>query len=430
MLEVVTPDAPPDVMQELHFVAAESDVVDAFLLAGWRREVAAGDVARAREEVTALLGRMIAAGLPIKIEAGQRRFDPIQLRLICDLGLQGRDPFLHERVVLPKRANAERLAPRARRPGETAERFHDPRAVSVIVRRELYPKDRAPGSPFIASMSMPVEEDAQREIVITPDPSHGKVRVAGGALSVRVPVDADGAVRFGARVDCVAYQQTVAVDPSRLTAPEHDASLAPYLAHDEGLVRVTPKIEALAARLARANPWDTLHAFWDYFFDEHKIGGFYYHWLSTTDPLGSASEWVDCYLGSALLIAVARARGIPARMVHGANMWPGTDIGLHYWVEAYLPPYGWVPFDLHCWNLTPGHKEERRWSEFSFAHLPYQLAFARMPTPRFQLGVQLPPRWFALARIDGPGQLQTIYDLDTGAVVQRDYMEVSIGPPL
>ncbi len=412
--------------QPLHYLATESQVIDHLLLVGWRREIAAGEHTRARQDASALLDRLIAAGFPFQVIGGQRRFDPASLRLATELGLQGRDPFLHERVTLPKRANAERLAPRLPR----TERFHDPRPISVIVRRELYPRGRKPGQPFIASMPMPVEEPSQRQLVFTPDATTGSVRIANGSLVARGPVDADGAIGFGVRIDGIGYQQTVDVDPDRLTPPVIDDALAPYLARDEGLMHVTPWVEALAARLARPNPWHTLHAFWDYFFDERKLGGFYYHALSAEDPLRDSTEWLDCYVGSSLLVAVARSCGIPARLVWGALMCPGTDEGLHYWVEAFLPPYGWVPFDLQCWFLSPGHRGARRWSEFSFGHLPYRLAFWRGPQPRFELGVQYPPRWFALTRIEGAGQLQTIYDIDTNEVVQRDAMEVRIGEPI
>jgi transglutaminase-like putative cysteine protease len=50
-----------------------------------------------------------------------------------------------------------------------------------------------------------------------------------------------------------------------------------------------------------------------------------------------------------LLIAVARARGIPARYASGyIYNGGGTVLGAeasHAWVEAYLPPFGWVGFD-------------------------------------------------------------------------------------
>jgi transglutaminase-like putative cysteine protease len=50
-----------------------------------------------------------------------------------------------------------------------------------------------------------------------------------------------------------------------------------------------------------------------------------------------------------VLIALARARGIPARyasgyIVGGSGPVLGAEAS-HAWVEAYLPPYGWIGFD-------------------------------------------------------------------------------------
>jgi len=409
-----------------HFVASEAEVVDAFLLGGWRKEVAEGKVEPARAEVRALLDRLCGAGLPVRIgEGGERFFDPVTLRLICTRGLEGKDPFLWERVTVPKRINALRFAPKT----PPSERFHDPRHVSVTLRRELFFPDRAPGSRVIVSTRVPVDEPTQRNVVVTPEESPGiQVSVADGMLVARARVPEEGGVKIGARFDFIGYQQTVKVDPALLEvgAPV-DPSLTRYLSRSEGIIRISPYVETLAARLKRSTPWDTLLAFWDHFFDERKLGGFYQYLLDPEDPLGSVGEWVDCYLGSALFVGVARACGIPARLVQGGILYPGTDIGVHYWAEAFLPPYGWVPFDLHSWNLAFADKTNREWSHFLFGHLPYQLVLDRLPRDRLELGAAYPPRWYSLARIEGAGQEHSVINLDTGAPVLREYFEASIG---
>jgi hypothetical protein len=62
---------------------------------------------------------------------------------------------------------------------------------------------------------------------------------------------------------------------------------------------------------------------------------------------GSCSEF------SFLFCALCRAAGIPTRFVAGttcripgSGRWPYTDDVYHRWVEVYVPPYGWVPFDV------------------------------------------------------------------------------------
>lgn len=61
---------------------------------------------------------------------------------------------------------------------------------------------------------------------------------------------------------------------------------------------------------------------------------------------GSCSEF------SYLFCALCRAAGIPTRFVGGttcrlskSTTGPFTDDVYHRWVEVYIPPYGWVPFD-------------------------------------------------------------------------------------
>jgi transglutaminase-like putative cysteine protease len=77
----------------------------------------------------------------------------------------------------------------------------------------------------------------------------------------------------------------------------------------------------------------------------------------TTDALtalrlGEAS----CNGKSRLFVALARAAGIPARLVGGLVMKPGTKRTSHQWVEAYIAGH-WVPFDPtnHHFAELPEH---------------------------------------------------------------------------
>lgn len=62
---------------------------------------------------------------------------------------------------------------------------------------------------------------------------------------------------------------------------------------------------------------------------------------------GSCSEF------SFLFCALCRSAGIPTRFAGGTSCrhkkgkpWPAVDKVYHRWAEIYLPPYGWVPFDV------------------------------------------------------------------------------------
>lgn len=52
----------------------------------------------------------------------------------------------------------------------------------------------------------------------------------------------------------------------------------------------------------------------------------------------------DCY--TIIFMALSRAAGLPSRMVRGEHYWEDSEEpGVHWWSEAYIPNYGWVPFD-------------------------------------------------------------------------------------
>ncbi len=84
---------------------------------------------------------------------------------------------------------------------------------------------------------------------------------------------------------------------------------------------------------------------------------------------GSCSEF------SYLFAALCRASGIPTRFV-GASTFPARsklpfrDARMHRWVEVYLPPWGWVPFDPTLDAGRPprrefaGHHHERTLIQF------------------------------------------------------------------
>jgi|GEM_PF-1858137 hypothetical protein len=53
----------------------------------------------------------------------------------------------------------------------------------------------------------------------------------------------------------------------------------------------------------------------------------------------------DCTEYTDLMVAMCRARGIPAKSVEGYYVDDDEGLYAHNWVEVYLEDYGWVPFD-------------------------------------------------------------------------------------
>lgn len=111
-----------------------------------------------------------------------------------------------------------------------------------------------------------------------------------------------------------------------------------------------PGIQREARRFARLHPnlVDRVLAIHDFVAGElvYQRGG---GWDTASEVLrrksGSCSEFTF------LFCALCRATGLPTRLVGGS--WrqeevPPTyrDTLCHRWAEVYLPPYGWVPFDV------------------------------------------------------------------------------------
>ena len=90
-----------------------------------------------------------------------------------------------------------------------------------------------------------------------------------------------------------------------------------------------------------------------------------------TLPSTGEAGWGDCDDQSALLITMLRSVGIPSYLQTGGvvspiysisgETWSGhltlvsKGIGWHGWVEAYVPPWGWLPVDI-----TYGYYSNRR----------------------------------------------------------------------
>ncbi len=180
------------------------------------------------------------------------------------------------------------------------------------------------------------------------------------------------------RFSAVAIDQADAVyTPGREFAPAFysavsDTTLPPvsklrlagsdYPAHirqdDLSLPPLDPRIAMLARQVAKqaANNYDRAQAI-----DRYLRRNFAYTLeptgISPQHPLSSflfvARKGYCSYFASAMAVML-RSLGIPSRLVSGFRNGVYNQVGgdfivraddAHSWVEAYFPPYGWVPFD-------------------------------------------------------------------------------------
>ncbi len=159
----------------------------------------------------------------------------------------------------------------------------------------------------------------------------------------------------------------------------------------------------------------------------------------TTDALtalrlGEAS----CNGKSRLFVALARAAGIPARLVGGLIMTSGSKRVTHQWVEAYVGGH-WVPFgptNDHFAEVPENYLVLYRGDESLFAHSSdinfdyrYRISTKMVPAPEARTAFGQFNIWALFERLQMPfGLLQTILMLPVGALIVVFFRNV-IGMP-
>ena len=202
--------------------------------------------------------------------------------------------------------------------------------------------------------------------------------------------------------------------------------LATWLATSEGAVQVTPGVATLANRLAAGaqGPFAEVMAFYDYMIDKMACGRLHLDALAGEPPTDwvIASGWFDCRLGAALLVALCRARGIPARLVGGYPLWQATSE--HFWMEAWIPDRGWTPFDLLAWDLSAGGRD-RAWRDVYAGAVDYRMTTQVFPeiftgAP----GVPMGAAWQRLARATPEGVETRLVSIRDGHLIYADTVRV------
>jgi transglutaminase-like putative cysteine protease len=156
------------------------------------------------------------------------------------------------------------------------------------------------------------------------------------------------------------------VDPSR-SRPLSDAErarFAPYLAANKH-VEIDDEIRQLADRIVgdEANPVLAARKLYDWVL--HNVD----YWVKDpqhkkASPVGSTSYCLTFRTGNctdfeSLWTSLARARGIPTRIVYGSFFKPdlnGHDLdqSYHCWAAFYAPGIGWIPHDVAVADMYAG----------------------------------------------------------------------------
>jgi hypothetical protein len=407
--------------------ATEANAIDFLLLQGWRPAVVAERRAEVEAEARQVLERFVALGLGFDRAAdGSRLFDPSELANFTqwshtELG----DPFWSEQCLpLSRRVFwlEHGLEPRTdvRPPPPST---LPPRRFRVSLRRRFDLSDRAVGSSVRLRLPLPIEDAALSEIELAIDPApSAEIAIAPARLDARVGVPAGGLVELG-------YEVSFLARPTRWGAtavlPPEDAAL--YTRPSEGLIKVTPEVQALARELAGGarDPWARVELFWRFVMQRLRFGVINYEELDAAQPLAWALDngWCDCQLGSAVLTSLCRADGIPARMLSGYALDEETPY-FHYWMEAFIDGRGWTPLDTISWHLSRGGRDPL-WADYLFGEVNYRMTTERLPHLFNGAGaIRFPAAVLRLGCIRDGGLEQGYYDADTGALVYADHVAV------
>jgi len=412
---------------------AEPQIVAMLLIRNWPFELRRGDRARSEAEIRAVLERLVALGLPCERDAGGGRlFDIAEVtNFLIWAGIHLGDPTLERQVV----ATARRLIrePHGRAWDDGADAPPDevlgPRRFAVTLRRQFNLAGYVPGRRLRLRLPVPVEDAVLGDLSVDFLPPTGievETSTGPGRVDFIMAVPSEPEVTVGIAMTFTARPSPVPGVPEDLSPEERELYTRPH----EGLLRTSPRIEALAHRIAEgaASAEATVARFWDFFLREFAIGYVHYDLLDREWPLDTAldSGWFDCVVGSTLLVAMCRVRGIPARIVSGYFLYPSTP-SYHTWFEVWFDRTGWQPIDLFGWGLTMDRSQSGDWREYFYGWIDYRMVIERPPLLFAGTGgVRVPRAWDMLCSAEGKGSALEIREAGSDIVVYREYSEVSV----
>jgi hypothetical protein len=137
-------------------------------------------------------------------------------------------------------------------------------------------------------------------------------------------------------------------DALGMEKPAQEDNLEVYLISEEFIEKESPLVVEVAESIEGQDDLELVERLYDYIVKNTYYGEY--------SPSESGAEMAlkrrggTCIDFSDLLVALCRARGIPAKTVFGIiidRTLHGEEFleQLHAWVEVYLQEYGWVPLD-------------------------------------------------------------------------------------
>jgi hypothetical protein len=404
------------------FIASAEDIIEQIIVQCWMFEARAGEMALARGKAEQTLERLLADGLPhAQGPGGSLLLDPYAA-----------NNALKSRAGAPADAAWENWQQTTHR--NAASLPAEPRLYTLRMRREWHAYTAAPGRPLVFRLPLPLrntQRGAARVHLVEPTQGLIDLRETPGRVELRLDAATTrGPVIVEMEVDFIGAETVDAMAPSaRLGAAVADAEQI-WLRDREGIISPGPALAALAAELAQGcgTARDLVHATWDWLMNHLRFGDVHREHLDPDNALASLlqSRLADCVLGSSLLVAICRARGVPARLLSGFLLHP-ANIGPHSWAEVRLSEGNWVPFDFGSWCYCAGDPQDPVWGRFFRGRVDARFTAEVAPRDFTGWGSAPPPaRWYRLERLRGDRIEHTLHALPGGDLVRRDLLDLQI----
>jgi hypothetical protein len=407
----------------------KGDIVEDFICSGWAYEMRADGRDPVTREAGDAFEQIVGLGLPFGVNTGgRRRFDPAEVgNLITWLGIQEECSLWETRFIATSRKVVREFhSPSAAPNNPPRPAALPPQRFMVTFRREFNLQHLPPGAWARLRLPLPIEDGALRDLTLQDiaAPDHSTHVVASlGRLDGRFKVPPDGNVIVAWTASFTAYPTSPAGSPAPLERSEFELYTRPA----EHLIRITPRIHALADSLAGSSrdPWTAVQRFWDFMLDRLTTGYIHYNEIDVHQPMDWVLEngWYDCLAGSSLLVALCRARGIAARLVSGYMLYPQYPV-FHYWAEFWDGGRGWTPVDTVAAHLSAAGRDAA-WRDYFFGEIDYRMKTECLP--RLFTGhpsIRFPPLWHIRCRVRDADVEAAMFDTCSGAPVYRDQVMV------
>jgi hypothetical protein len=407
------------------FVAGADDVIEQIIVQCWLFQARAGDYSDARARAERTLERLLSRGLPYKAGPNGLLLDPYAANnmLKSRVGEPADDAWVDWQQTTRRNAVSLPAAPHLYR---------------FSLHREWHTYAAMPGRPVVLRLPLPLRQ-AQRGPaqvrLLQPAGAAVEIREMPGRVELRLDSTAvAGPIVAELVVEFLGGEVGDSMAPSAPIGAAVDSEDQIWLRESEGLVAPSTTVAALADELARGNADARAFAYaaWEWLMTNLRFGDVHRAALDRDDALGGVlqNRLADCMLGSSLLVALCRARGIPARLASGYLLHP-ANLGPHSWAEVRLAPGLWVPFDYGSWCYCAGDPSDPIWGKFFRGRIDARFLAEVAPRDFTGWGSAPPPEhWYRLERLRGNRIEHTLHALPDGSIFRRDLLDLQIVGPV